>query len=54
MESQRAGNDMGEHVWLGTEVGPTTYLDHQTIGPMDHKIVRWRELNQLYRQQKTP
>ncbi|EXD51112.1 hypothetical protein J564_2211 [Acinetobacter baumannii 1525283] len=23
------------------EVGPMTYLDHQTIDQMDHKIVRW-------------
>ena len=31
----------GEHVGLGMEVGPMTYLDHQTIDQMDHKIVRW-------------
>ena len=49
MESQRAGNGVGACC-----VGLMTYLDHQTIDQMDHKIVRWARIELNLQATKNP
>ena len=41
-------------MWVACWVGLMTYLDHQTIDQMDHKIVRWARIELNLQTTKNP